>query len=318
MDATADTDGTVAGGTADVLAPPDVDPRRWHYREFYGLAAAEPEAGIVLGNCQAESLRIVLGDAAGPTVRIPPVHELEPDDIPHLHRLLEAAAFVVTQPTRDDYRGLPVGTGQVRTLVPRGCRVVTVPNVRFAGLHPFQAALRVPGVADDPPLVDYHDVRVLAAAAGETLPEVLSPGQVHAVAEESLGQLRTREQANATDVVASDLFARPTFDHMRTVNHAGNPVWLAVGERVLRALGSDAAPVDPGRPLLYSVQAPREAWAADAWGLDDAHPDWVLNGAALDPEVVREAHEAWYRAHPAFVEGAMRRLAPTMALWRAA
>lgn len=318
MDAADDANAAVAASPTDVLAPPGVDPRRWHYREFYGLVEAPAGAGVVLGNCQAESVRLVIDRVAAPTVRVPAVHELEPEDVPHLDRLLASAAFVVTQPIRSHYRALPVGTAQVRDRVPSGCRVVTLPNVRFAGLHPFQAALRVPGVDEDPPVVAYHDVRWLAHAAGQSLPDALAPQQLHRVTEDSLAELRRREQAHDTTVVASDLFDRPTFEHMRTVNHAGNPVWLALGGRVLEALGSDEGPHDPGRPLLDSVQAPREQWVADAWDIDGARREWVIDGEHVEPEVIREAQEAWYRAHPQVVAGAMTRLAPTIARWAAA
>lgn len=319
MDAATPANPAVAATPADVVSPPPgVDPRQWHYREFYGLADVPDDVGIVLGNCQAESIRIVIDGAAGQTLRVPPVHEFGADDVAHLDRLLAHAAFLVTQPIQDDYRGLPVGTRQLRDRLPATCRVVTVPNVRFAGLHPFQAALRVPGVDEDPPLVAYHDVRYLAEAAEEPLPDTLTVDQLHRLTEDSLEELRRRERANETSVVASDLFAQPTFEFMRTVNHAGNPVWLAVGERVLEALGSNVTPDDPGRPLLASVEAPREEWVAEAWGIDGARREWRIEGADVDPEVIRAAHLAWYRDRPEVVEGAVRRLAPTLARWAAA
>ena len=39
--------------------------RRQHYSEFYGLAPLPESYGVVLGNCQAESLRMVM-DAPEP------------------------------------------------------------------------------------------------------------------------------------------------------------------------------------------------------------------------------------------------------------
>ena len=49
------------------------------------------------------------------------------------------ADIVVTQPIRDDYRDLPLGTRQIAAVT--DARMLTVPPVRFAGLHPFQSAI---------------------------------------------------------------------------------------------------------------------------------------------------------------------------------
>ncbi|MFY0104477.1 WcbI family polysaccharide biosynthesis putative acetyltransferase, partial [Acinetobacter baumannii] len=77
-----------------------------------------------------------------------------------------------------------------------------VPSLRFGGLHPFQAAIRVPGVDEDSPLVAYHDVRLLAEAAGLPVAATLPVEAVRSVAEDSLAELRRRE-ALGVDVVAS-------------------------------------------------------------------------------------------------------------------
>ena len=75
-----------------------------------------------MGNCQAEALRQALGGLADPpfrTVRVPPVHELEVGDLPHLEALLRQAAVLISQPIRADYRELPIGTDQWRRPCPR-------------------------------------------------------------------------------------------------------------------------------------------------------------------------------------------------------
>lgn len=294
--------------------PPDVDPRSWHYREFYGLAAVPAEVTVVLGNCQAESLRLVLDRPELDTVRVPAVHEMTHEDLPHLERLLRRAKVVVTQPIRRDYRGLPLGTDQVRAALPPGSAVVTVPSVRFSGLYPFQAVLRLPP-AGDPPLVPYHDLRTLGVAAGLRVRDVLDDRDLRAEADASMAELRRREEAHGT-IRISDVFATPRFDQMRTVNHAGNPVWATLGERVLDHLGVRGGPVDPGRPLLADVQAPREAWVAEFWGSDEPlRESWLVGGEATEPDRVRSAHLAWYAAHPAFVAGAVDRLGDTLRRW---
>ncbi len=295
--------------------------RRGHYAEFYGEAPTPPgRYGLVLGNCQAESLRIVLDSEEASWIRVPPVFELTADDLPHLRRLLAGAAHVVAQPIRDDYRGLPIGTAQLRALAPRAA-FATVPSIRFAGLHPAHLILRDPGfVHGDPPLVPYHDLRVLAEAVGaEGVPDRPSTGAVRAIAELSREELRLREQRASTDVLVSDLFDAPAFGMMRTINHPGNPVLLETGTRLLRALGLPGEVRDPGRPLLASIQAPREAAVIEALGLDARPVDhWSLEGRALSVEEVREAHLAWYAERPDLVEYAWLRARPTVELWHGA
>ena len=148
-----------------------------------------------------------------------------------------------------------------------------------------------------PPVVSYHDLGVLLEAAGGQLP-ALRPETVLAVRDESLGQLRRREEAHST-VPVSDLFTAPRFELMRTINHPGNPLWLALGQRLLEGLGLDADVTDPARPLLDSIHAPREQVVIDAYGLDSAADDaWTVGGRRIGVDEVRAAHLAWYGEHP--------------------
>lgn len=300
---------TVAPSGSPVVA------RQAHYAEFYGLAPLPDDFGVVLGNCQAESLRIVMDAPERRFVRVPPVHEMTAEDAERLHDVVGAAHSVVTQPIRDDYRELPLGTRQIAAVT--SARVLTVPPVRFGGLHPFQAAIRVPAVEGDPPIVAYHDVRTLAAAAGLAVASALSPDDVRAVGRSTVDVLRTREAA--ADVAVSDLFDTVTADHARTINHPGNAIWLPLGARVLDALGAPGGVTDPGRPLLDAVRAPLAPEVVEAWSLPDApRAHWLVNGAEVDNAEVRAAHTAWYAANPAFVAAAVTRLAPLLAVWRAA
>lgn len=317
-----DTDGylhIMGGDTAQLGSLADhgdaVIARRAHYAEFYGDAPAPAGYGVVVGNCQAESLRLVIASDALPAVRIPAIHELIADDAARLHRLLDGASFLVTQPVRDDYRGLPLGTAQLRGSLPAAAHVVTVPAVRFAGLHPFQAVLRLPAFPEDPPLVAYHDVRTVAAATGLAIPDALAPAAVHAIAEASRAELRRRE-ALGLDVVASDLFDPVIDDLARTVNHPGNAVFLPLGERIVSALGAPGTAVDPGRPILAAVRAPLEDWVVDAWNLD-AEPrlDWIVAGETIPAAVVREAHLSYYAERPALLAAVVERMTPLLRTW---
>ena len=301
-------------GTAVALAGSQVLARRMHYSEFYGLAPLPERFGVTLGNCQAESLRLVMDAPEHRFVRVPPVHEMTAEDTVRLHEVVRAADTVVSQPIRDDYRDLPLGSRQIAALT--DARMLTVPPVRFGGLHPFQAAIRVPAVEGDPPVVAYHDIRTLAAAAGIRVAAALTPAAVRAVGQSTIDTLRTREQT--ADIPVSDLFEALTADHMRTVNHPGNAVWLPLGARVLAALGHTGGAVDPARPLLDSVQAPLEPEVVEAWSLsEEPRAHWIVEGEPVDDAEVRSAHLAWYSEHPAFVDAALARLAPLLEVWRA-
>lgn len=302
-------EATVALGGGSVVG------RQLHYAHFFGREPLPERFGVIVGNCQAESLRIALDGPEHRFIRVPPVHEMDAADAERLHELIRLAGTVVTQPIRDDYRGLPLGTRQLRAITV--ARVLTVPSLRFGGLQPFQAALRVPGVEEEPPIVAYHDVRTLAAAAGLPVADVLPPEAVRAVGDRSLETLRTREQH--IDVPASDLYETVTADHARTVNHPGNAIWLPLAARVLDALGISGGPTDPGRPLLASVRAPLAPEVVEAWSLpDEPRPQWLVEGVPVEDAEVRDAHAAWYATHPDFVSAAVRRLAPLLETWRAA
>ncbi|MCM3696973.1 WcbI family polysaccharide biosynthesis putative acetyltransferase [Microbacterium oleivorans] len=295
------------------MAEHELDPHDAHHAEFWG----EPREGygVVVGNCQAESVRLVLDSDEVPLVRVPPVYLLDAAATRRLHDLLSGASMLIAQPVKDDYHGLPLGTRQLAASLPRSSRAVTFPIVRFTGLYPFQAALHVPGVEETPPIVAYHDVRTLAEAAGAPVRSRLDRDAVHAEADASLAELRRREAS--LDVAISDVFADPEFDLVRTVNHPGNAVLLALGDRILRALGRSGEATDPGRPLLNSVHAPREDWVIDAWDLDaEPDSDWTVDGRRVAPAEAREAHLEWYRRHPQFVRGALERLRPTLERWR--
>ncbi|WP_068494435.1 WcbI family polysaccharide biosynthesis putative acetyltransferase [Pseudoclavibacter helvolus] len=281
--------------------------------------ANEQPIGLAIGNCQAESLRLALGDDVR-FVPTPPVHELEPGDLPHLESWLARASFLVTQPIRDDYRGLPVGTRQLSARLRAGARTALFPVIRFAGLYPFQAIIRPPSDTSlVPPLVPYHDLRTLAEAGGvDALPRQASPAAVAAVAAESISQLRFREERHGT-VAVSDLFERPSFAQARTINHPGNPVWLETAARVRRQLGLPEIELRVDREILNSIHAPREQSVVDAWGLDtEATDSWTVDGAHIDTDRVRSAHLDWYAAHPDAVEAGLARHGATMEALRAA
>jgi hypothetical protein len=303
------------------------DGRTRHYGTFYGVPddlrndhpdhPLDPAAPIVLiwGNCQAEALRVLL--AGSPTlglrtVRIPPVFELTRADLVHLQRLAERAAILLTQPVRDDYGNLPLGSAQVAAMLPNDGVALHWPVLRFAGFHPFQAIIRDPvDGSNEPPVVPYHDLRTLASAhLGRDLftvePSVAACTELTAA---SLAELQRREQAQC-DIAVSDVFARPEPGDMFTINHPGNRVLVELARRIQRALGRPADATAPDRNLLGEVIAPSPAAALTALGVattdaDDDH--WTVRGSKIPARDVHDAQLTWYAEHPAVVAAGWER-----------
>lgn len=273
---------------------------------------------VIVGNCQAESLRIMMGTADVRSVRLPAVHELVAADLPRLGQLLELADVLVSQPVRDDYHGLPIGAAQLRAALRPTALAVLVPVIRFAGLYPAHAIIRPPfDLSLEPPLVPYHDLGTLAEAAGVDRVS-LTPRSVRQIARLSIGELERREQHHGT-VVVSDLFASPEFELMRTMNHPGNSVFAELARRVRERAGLPACEFDPGRPILANIHAPRHPAVIDAFGLDEQPSTaWTVGDRAIDESEVRAAHLAWYRAYPDVIASGLARHADAMRILQAA
>ena len=306
-------------------ASTEPDGRTRHYGEFYGLDPVpdDPPLWIVLGNCQAEAVRVMLDevpDAPFRTVRMPPVHELDSADVRHLAELAGRASVLLAQPVRDDYRDLPIGTNQVASMLPEHARVVRWPVFRYSGLYPFQVIVRHPSDPSASPAgAPYHDLRTVLVAAGRVASEEwraapVAPDALRKNAEASIAELARRERRDC-DVAISDVLTAHGADAAHTINHPGNPVLLELATRILSAAGVDAAAADPGRVLLDSVHTPLESAVVDALDLGAApRPDWVIGGSVVDAEDIHRRQLQWYAEHPAFVDAALTRHADTLSL----
>ena len=296
------------------------DGRRRHYGGFYGLeelpATGRPRLAV-FGNCQAEAVRVAL-DTSGAldTVRMPPVHELEEADLPHLDRLLTWVDVLVAQSVADDYRGMPLGTAQVAARLRPPARVVAAPNYFFTGLYPEQVLVRHPDV-EDPPVVPYHDVRRLARAAGWDGPWEAPPALVRELAADSLAELERREHAQGS-LRISDVVRAAGAEAGRTVDHPGNAVLLALAGRVLEEVrpGAGAGVQDPGRVLLASVATPLSQGVLEALDLrGEPRAGWVVDGEAVSDDEVGAAHQEFYARHPRVVEVGMAKKEDLLRRW---
>lgn len=263
----------------------------------------------VVGNCQAESTRKLLmstGEFAGE--RITPVHELEAEDMGWFTELIRSTDVLVTQPIRDDYRGLPVGTRQLRELLPRGARHVTVPVLRFDGLMPYHAIIRDPADPSlNPPVVPYHDLRLLCSAAlGRQASAAPSPDAFRRGAALSVAHMRTREQAYGAVTVSDYLETNPVW---HTINHPDNATLAFMASRVLEALGVPGEPVAPDYEMLGGLDAPVDTQAAKALGVSvEGRDEWRDRSlGVIDSEMIAQAQLEFYRERPALVEHGLQR-----------
>lgn len=293
--------------------PSPTDPRRLHYGEFYGLKPL-PDADdrpfvIVVGNCQAESLRILLDSTSQiASVRTPAIHEWTEEDLTLARDLAARADALIMQPVRDGYRGLACGSAQLSAYLPAHGQLIGFPVLRFDGLMPYQAIIRSPSNPSlNPPLLPYHDLRVLASAMGVTQAGEPSPENLRTLAAMSVDQLRRRERAHATVSVSDHLELHPVW---HTINHPDNGTLCHLARQVCRALGVEGSPADPGRELLGGLEAPVDKHAAAALGVDVTGRDSWLP----EPEGWVQAHLDFYADNPDVVAAGVDRHGERMRL----
>ena len=277
------------------------------------VRVSDPTRVVVWGNCQAapvaDLLRAPLAGLGWEVVDLPPVYLLTHDDVAEVHARMAQTALLVSQPIHDEYRVPGCSTERLAAMLPPAGRVITYPVVYHSGSLPYQVTANgADGARVPAPLTDYHDLRVLAAAArGESAEDVLADwpraapdDALRRHAATSLAELRTRE--GACDVAASDLVTGP--GAMYTLNHPCNAVLAEVTRRVLAVLDApDApdAPVEvPVREYLGGIRTPVEGPGATSDG-------WTIAGRPVPWRTVIQEHLAWYRTRPDVVRDGLIR-----------
>ena len=185
--------------------------------------------------------------------------------------------------------------------------------LRFDGLMPHQAIIRDPDDPSlNPPVVPYHDLRTLVAAAGHSPAAPPSPDALRRAAAMSVEQIRRREQAHGTVVVSDYLETNPVW---HTVNHPDNATLAFMASRVLEALGLSDEPSPPDYEMLGGLDAPIDAEAADALGVSVAGRDeWrERGGEVIDADEIRAEQLEFYRERPALVAHGLQRHAERLA-----
>lgn len=272
---------------------------------------------LVYGNCQAEALRRIL--AAHPAfarhhhlLRVPAVHETSPRELRLLEQLLPRVDVLLAQPVTDDYRGMALGTDQLRARLRPDATVIRWPVAYFEGLFPYQVYVYRDGepVATPAPISDYHDLRLLhaarhgwdaARATGWLTHWQADAAWVRRRAEASLDELRTREAS--FEATLSPLLAGRLTTGFHTINHPVNELVTALARQVLERLGVEQPELvlNATQTYLDHLKAPREPSVVAALG---GHPDpaepqtWRTRDGEFSIAQVVEAHLALYATDP--------------------
>ena len=278
---------------------------------------------LVWGNCQADPLADLLTAPLAAVgirmLRVPPVFLATADELAEVHDELSRARLLISQPVSEEYPLPGSGTAHLASLLPAEGRLVTFPVVYHVGGFPYQ----VHGYDEadgrvDAPITDYHDLRVVwAAAQGFSVSETLlrwptPPADgVRAVHTASLAEIQRRERD--LDVTCSALLARP--HAVWTMDHPSNTVLAAIARAVLRVLDVPDDPMDVReREYLGQRRTPVEPAVAAAlgWPPDGTATEWVLDGRTVPNSELLDVQLGFYRDRPDVVARTLFRAADRM------
>jgi hypothetical protein len=281
------------------------------------------ERAVVVGNCQASALELMLDTHEAfaqrfELVRFPPVHELPAEQIPILHDAVATAAVVIPQRIEDGYRdGIGLGTETLARIA--GGEVVRWPSVYWAGYFPdlfyLRDAARAP-VLDGP--FDYHDRSILRAyasgididAACARLQDAELPSDAEGWAAHATAELEIRGEDCDVDVapfIASRFREELLF---YTMNHPTNRLLAFIAQQIVGLLGLAGdirAALMPGE-VLGSTFYPLHANHARALGLSfgeelgAGRTPFRIRGDSYEPAQAVRMFYDYYDERPALVE----------------
>jgi hypothetical protein len=285
--------------------------------------AVEVQRLVVIGNSQADSLRLALASAIphAEVICCPWESLTKPDNGARLQQLLANTDILVMQQLPSGYPdGIKIALAGLRSLLPVGARVITVPNLHYEGHHPWIGYLQdadgqLAGLRGESPLGDYHDFLAMAAArrgleVGDLLQRSAPPGLVEAIGQahsQSLAELQ-RQEANC-DLGLSDWIAhryRPA-----AVMHSIDQPTQATIQQLLQRLLAQLTPTAqaPGLQLATdqalnqhqrpAISIPIHPWVRQSLQLEQWADGWGQKGGQAWPIHEQLASSiAFYRRYP--------------------
>jgi len=213
---------------------------------------------LILANCQGPALAKILekvvdgqGRSLFNVLSIKPVYELTHEQQPQLENLCRQCDILLYQP-HIKYRFTPEWrSSDYWVSITSAKHVLSFPSLYFAGYNPELTYLRnAKNQHLNAGFVDYHDKRMVKLfLEGRTDEDIkrsfhrLQPVRedVESVLDETLAELRKREQEQKLDIGVSD-FVEQNFTRERlfyTYNHPANSVLYEVVRQLLNKLGCD-------------------------------------------------------------------------------
>jgi hypothetical protein len=281
------------------------------------------ERAVVVGNCQASALELMLDTHEAFTqcfelVRFPPVHELPAEQVPALHDAVANAAVVIPQRIDEGYRdGVGLGTETLARIA--GGEVVRWPSVYWAGYVPdlfyLRDAERAP-VLDGP--FDYHDRSILRAyasgldieAACARLQDAEMPSDAESWAAHATAELEIRGEDCDVDVAPfiSSRFREELLFY--TMNHPTNRLLAFIAQQIVGLLGlaGDVRPALMPGEVLGSTFYPLHANHVRALGLrfgDElgaGRTPFRIRGDSYEPARAVQMFYDYYDEWPELVE----------------
>lgn len=200
---------------------------------------------LVIGNCQARPISVVLGKSANVCLLEPIIVHLERDDNKdRTISMMEEADVIFAQLTADNFPIHHLRTSVIKSLYPK--KIFVWPNIFYIGQQPnlrYITHVKLGRVLG--PLAEYHDLDLFQMWRRdnqlELLPSISTPDLL---SNQSLNQLQERENLcdiKITDIIEKEKNSRRLFF---TFNHPANFLLSLTAKRLCQVAGlwyADAA-----------------------------------------------------------------------------